>query len=53
MKTITMTDIPHFKEAYDVALKEEKEVFLFKGSEVLTAYAKYVIEYFDIVLKQS
>ena len=48
MNTIGYNEIPQFKKAYDVAVKEKKEVFIFKGIEVLTSYAKYVIEYFDM-----
>jgi hypothetical protein len=29
------------------AQNEGKEVFIFEGSEVLTDYAKYVIQYFE------
>jgi hypothetical protein len=31
--------------AYDKAVKEKKETFIFQGQEILTAYAKYLLEY--------
>jgi phage anti-repressor protein len=44
---ITINNYNHFKKSYDLALNEGKEVFIFEGSEVLTDYAKYVIQYFE------
>ncbi len=44
---ITEQDMEGFRELYDIAVAKEKETFFFKGHEVLTAYAKYVIEYYD------
>lgn len=44
---ITENDMESFRELYDSAVKREAETFFFKGHEVLTAYAKYVIEYYD------
>ena len=44
---ITLGNIERFRESYVNAINEGKEVFIFEGSEVLTDYAKYVIEYFD------
>ena len=48
---ITTNNILKFKELYKIAFNEGKELFIFEGSEVLTSYAKYVIEYFDSTLK--
>lgn len=48
---ITKENIKAFKAAYNKAVKAELEVFIFEGQEVLTAYAKYVIEYFDTLTK--
>ena len=48
---ITVNNINQFKEMYDSAVSEGIDIFIFEGSEVLTSYAKYVIEYFDTVLK--
>lgn len=39
------------KEAYDIAVKEGKESFVFEGHELLTSYAKYLIEYLKDKLK--
>ena len=36
-----------FKAAYKTATMENKEVFIFEGNEILTAYAKYLIEYLE------
>ena len=47
MNSITINDLPKFKKSYDLAVDGKKEIFIFKGSEVLTTYAKYVIEYFE------
>jgi hypothetical protein len=33
------------KTAYDRAVKQGNESFMFDGNELLTAYAKYLIEY--------
>jgi hypothetical protein len=39
--------LKEFKEAYEKAVKENKEVFIFEGKEVLTTYAKYIIKYLE------
>jgi hypothetical protein len=36
-----------FKKAYDKAVKDGAEVFMFEEKEVLPAYAKYVIQYLE------
>lgn len=33
------------KQLYDEAVLEKREVFLFQEKEILTAYAKYLLEY--------
>ena len=33
--------------AYELALKEDKEIFVFEGSELLVKYAKYLIEHIE------
>lgn len=35
------------KEAYGLAIKNGKPLFIFNGSEWVTDYAKYVIEYLN------
>lgn len=49
---ITVHNISKFKESYNLALVQKKEIFIFEGSEVLTSFAKYVIEYFDNLSKK-
>lgn len=44
---ISKENYPAFKKAYQKALKEGKDQFVFEGQDVLTAYAKYVCEYMD------
>lgn len=43
--TLELSDMPALKRAYNRAIEEKKETFQFKGAEVLTDYAKYVLEY--------
>lgn len=47
--TIQFTDLEYkiFKNTYNKALIENKEIFNFKGCEFLTNYAKYLIEFID------
>jgi hypothetical protein len=46
-KEITFTPalFKKLKSAYNKAVKENKDSFVFEGDEWLTSYAKYVIEY--------
>lgn len=44
---VTLNNINQFRKSYDLALNEGKQVFIFEGMEVLTVYAKYVIQYFE------
>jgi hypothetical protein len=50
---ITIKNINNFKELYNSALNDNLESFIFEGQEVLTSYAKYVIEYFNIIIKNT
>ena len=47
MKTILINshDIAELKKLYKVAVDMDMETFTFKGHLVLTAYAKYLLEY--------
>jgi len=45
MNSIELKFLPDFIEAYQKACKQKAETFMFSGSEVLTNYAKYLIEY--------
>ena len=41
--------LPKLKEDYEK--NKDKEIFKFQGEDILTVYAKYVIEYLESVLK--
>lgn len=43
--TLSLNDLATFKKKYRKACKEGATTFQFKGMEILTTYAKYVIEY--------
>lgn len=47
---ITANNYPAFKAAYEKAVKEEKGIFVFEEQEVLTNYAKYLVEYVELKL---
>lgn len=51
--SLSLEDYPRFKKAYEKAVKDGVEVFEFDGTEILVAYAKYVCEYFEIVIKSQ
>ena len=36
-----------FKKEYSKAVSNNQEIFIFQGRELLTAYAKYIIEYIN------
>ena len=44
---INLKNIWKFKTQYREAVSKGGELFVFEGNEVLTSYAKYVIQYFD------
>ena len=48
MKMINLNNISEFKQSYNAALTNGDDMFVFEGSDVLTSYAKYVIEYFKL-----
>ena len=47
--SISLENFKEFEKEYELALKEKKDSFLFKGEEILTTYARYVIEYLKTV----
>lgn len=53
MNTINFTPklLANLKEKYKLAKETGADVFIFEGHELLTAYAKYLIEYLDGKLK--
>lgn len=56
MAHISNRNYPEFKKAYLKAVEEGAEGFMFEGQEVLTSFAKYVVEgigpSFDKINKQ-
>jgi len=54
MDTLSLTreEYLKFKDAYNAAVKSEKDIFEFKGHQFLIGYAKYFIEYLDRKFKK-
>lgn len=50
--TFTPSKLKNLKEAYRTAVEAHQDSFWFDGSEVLTSYAKYMIEYLDMQFKR-
>lgn len=46
---ITIEYLPDLIKEYEIAVKEEKESFIFLGHELMTRYAKYLIEYLETI----
>jgi hypothetical protein len=49
MSNTISVDLPTFtrlKKEYQNAVDNSKDIFVFDGNELLTSYAKYLIEYF-------
>lgn len=49
----TPTTLTTLKKLYNIALKEKKPTFFFGEHEMLTSYAKYLIEHLDTVFKTN
>ena len=47
--SLSLNDMATFKKKYNKACKEGATSFQFKGMEILTAYAKYCIEYNTLI----
>jgi hypothetical protein len=48
MSNTMSVDLPKFsrlQNEYQNAVKNSQEIFIFDGNELLTSYAKYLIEY--------
>lgn len=39
------------KKLFDKAVRDGKESFVYDGLELVTAYAKYLLEYMETILK--
>jgi hypothetical protein len=46
---ISLEDLDSLKMAYDKAIEEELDIFIFKEHELLTQYAKYLIQYLELL----
>lgn len=46
--TVTLKDLPSLKKQYIQAVKDGKEFFKYKEGELVTSYAKYLIEYLQM-----
>jgi hypothetical protein len=55
MKTINFNrpKLQRLKDAYDRAKATGRDQFNFEGNRILTAYAKYLIEYLEIQFKEK
>ena len=49
-KMINLENIGKFKLLYNDAVSKGNEMFVFEDKDVLTSYAKYVIEHFNNIL---
>lgn len=49
---ITHKNFKEFRMAFDKAMKERRETFIFKNKPILTVYAYYVVEYFESLPKK-
>ena len=47
---ISLENIDKFKLLYKDAVSKGNEIFIFEGKDVLTSYAKYVIEHFNNIM---
>jgi hypothetical protein len=46
--TTMKININKLQKKYDDAVKNKIDVFMYEGSEILTTYAKYLLEYLKI-----
>jgi hypothetical protein len=51
-KMISIGEYPAIKRLYDKAVKEGKEVFQYDGCDILTSYAKYLLEYMEMKMRR-
>ena len=50
---ITEKDLPALKLAYKKARESNKDFFIYKQGELVTDYAKYLIEYLEMKTKNK
>lgn len=48
MITFDQEKYRRLQERYDLAVKQNEEVFTFDGNQLVTGYAKYLLEYLAI-----
>lgn len=48
IELIDLTQVLALEKAYEEAVKEGKEQFIFEDQEVLTVYAKYLLQHLGI-----
>lgn len=48
-KTILIDEYPAIKKLYEKAVRDGEEVFQYKGQDILTSYAKYLLEYMEMI----
>lgn len=41
----TAEKLERLREAFEKAIKEEKDIFEFEGNQIYVSYAKYLIQY--------
>lgn len=46
--TFTPTLRDKLREAYAIAVADQRETFAFEGHVIVTSYAKYLLEYLDM-----
>jgi hypothetical protein len=51
--TINLKTYQALKKEYLKAVSENKNIFIFEGNELLTSYAKYLLQYFELCLSPS
>ena len=51
--TLDKQGLISLKKSYQQAVKSKKKSFRFDGKEMVTGYAKYVIEYLQVKLKTN
>ena len=49
--SVDKSTFSRLKNEYKNAVRDSKDTFIFEGNELLTNYAKYLIEYFTPMFK--